>query len=125
MQALMINWIYVIILFILGVITYRRKSLDFFGSAIMVIMGIVIPVVIFGIIYGIYALVLNGNPQMLVNNPKLTKVLVPKFILLAMIPNLFILRYYLLKLKFDKTGRGIIIACFVCAIVFLAAQFLL
>ena len=84
-----------------------------------------IPVVIFGIIYGIYALVLNGNPQMLVNNPKLTKVLVPKFILLAMIPNLFILRYYLLKLKFDKTGRGIIIACFVCAIVFLAAQFLL
>lgn len=42
MQALMINWIYVIILFILGVITYRRKSLDFFGSAIMVIMGIVI-----------------------------------------------------------------------------------
>ena len=42
MQALMINWIYVIILFILGVITYRRKSLDFFGSAVMVIMGIVI-----------------------------------------------------------------------------------
>ena len=38
----MINWAYVIILFILGFITYKRKSLDFFGSAVMIIMGIVI-----------------------------------------------------------------------------------
>ena len=38
----MINWAYVIILFILGFITYRRKSLDFFGSAVMIIMGVVI-----------------------------------------------------------------------------------
>ncbi len=38
----MINWAYVLILFILGFITYKRKSLDFFGSAVMVIMGIVI-----------------------------------------------------------------------------------
>ena len=42
MQTLMINWAYVLILFILGFITYKRKSLDFFGSAVMVIMGIVI-----------------------------------------------------------------------------------
>lgn len=38
----MINWIYVILLFILGFITYYRKSLDLFGSAVMIIMGIVI-----------------------------------------------------------------------------------
>lgn len=38
----MINWAYVIILFILGFITYKRKSLDFFGSTVMIIMGIVI-----------------------------------------------------------------------------------
>ena len=38
----MINWVYVILLFILGFITYRRKSLDLFGSAVMVIMGIII-----------------------------------------------------------------------------------
>lgn len=38
----MINWIYVIVLFILGFITYRRKSLDLFGSAVMIIMGVVI-----------------------------------------------------------------------------------
>ena len=42
METVMINWIYVIILFILGFITYKRKSLDFFGSAVMIIMGIVI-----------------------------------------------------------------------------------
>ncbi len=37
-----INWGYVVILFILGVFTYKRKSLDFIGSLIMVIMGIVL-----------------------------------------------------------------------------------
>ena len=93
--------------------------------AVGIIEGIVIPVVLFGIIYGIFALILRSNPQMLVNNPNLVKTLIPKFILIAMIPNLFLLRYYLLKLKFDKTGRGIIIATFACAIAFLAAQFLL
>lgn len=38
----MINWAYVILLFILGAITYKRKSLDLFGSAVMIIIGIVI-----------------------------------------------------------------------------------
>lgn len=38
----MINWVYVIVLFILGFITYQRKALDIFGSAVMIIMGIVI-----------------------------------------------------------------------------------
>lgn len=41
-ETAMINWVYVILLFILGFITYYRKSLDLFGSAVMIIMGIVI-----------------------------------------------------------------------------------
>lgn len=41
-EAIMINWVYVILLFILGFITYYRKSLDMFGSAVMIIMGIII-----------------------------------------------------------------------------------
>lgn len=41
-EAIMVNWAYVILLFILGFITYYRKSLDLFGSAVMIIMGIVI-----------------------------------------------------------------------------------
>lgn len=36
------TWLYVILLFILGYITYRRKSLDLIGSAVMIIMGIII-----------------------------------------------------------------------------------
>ena len=38
----MINWVYVVVLFILGFITYRRKALDIFGYVVMVVMGIVI-----------------------------------------------------------------------------------
>lgn len=90
-----------------------------------IILGIVLPLALFGVIYGIYALILHANPQMLVRNPGLTKDLIPKFILLALIPNIFTLRYYLLKLKFDRTGRGILGITFGWAIVFLAAQFLL
>ena len=41
-EALMINWGYVIFLFILGIITYKRKSLDLLGSIIMIVMGITI-----------------------------------------------------------------------------------
>lgn len=41
-EFIMINWVYVLLLFILGFITYRRKSLDLFGTAVMIIMGIVI-----------------------------------------------------------------------------------
>ena len=41
-ETSMINWVYVLLLFILGFITYRRKSLDLFGSAVMIIMGIII-----------------------------------------------------------------------------------
>lgn len=38
----MINWGYVILLFILGAITYKRKSLDLLGSLIMIFMGVTI-----------------------------------------------------------------------------------
>ncbi|WP_409198069.1 MULTISPECIES: TIGR00297 family protein [Methanobrevibacter] len=41
-EALMINWGYVIILFLLGFFVYWRKSLDLLGSLTMIIMGIVI-----------------------------------------------------------------------------------
>lgn len=41
-EKVMINWVYVLLLFILGFITYKRKSLDLFGSAVMIIMGIII-----------------------------------------------------------------------------------
>lgn len=42
MEKIMINWGYVLILFILGIITYRRNALDLLGSLTMVLMGIII-----------------------------------------------------------------------------------
>ncbi|WP_407414956.1 TIGR00297 family protein [Methanobrevibacter sp.] len=41
-EVMTVNWAYVVILFILGFITYKRRALDLFGSIVMVIMGIVI-----------------------------------------------------------------------------------
>jgi len=38
----MINWVYVILLFLVGTLTYRRKALDLWGSLSMVVMGIII-----------------------------------------------------------------------------------
>lgn len=42
MEELMINWGYVVLLFILGYVTYKRKALDLLGSLFMILMGIVI-----------------------------------------------------------------------------------
>ena len=41
-QATMINWGYVLILFLLGFLIYKRKSLDALGSVVMIVMGIII-----------------------------------------------------------------------------------
>lgn len=41
-EKIMINWGYVIILFILGFITYKHKALDLLGTIFMVAMGFVI-----------------------------------------------------------------------------------
>ncbi len=90
-----------------------------------VLIGIILPAVLFGILYGIFTIVVKANPDILLNNPNIVKSLIPKFILIAMIPSLFVLRHYLLNLKYDKTGRGIVIATFVLAIVFVIVQFTL
>jgi uncharacterized protein (TIGR00297 family) len=41
-EILMINWGYVLLLVIVGTITYRRKALDLLGSLSMVFMGVII-----------------------------------------------------------------------------------
>lgn len=98
-----------------------RKDSYILGAA----LGIIVPAVLFGIIYGVFAFVMNAHPDILLNNPGIVKSLVPKFILIAMIPSVFILRHYLLNLKYDKTGRGILLATFALAVVFVIVQFTL
>ncbi len=88
-------------------------------------MGILVPVILFGILFGVLSILVHSYPDMLVNNPKLYKTIIPKLILISLIPSLFILRHYLLNLKYDKTGRGIVVSTFICGIVFVITQFVL
>lgn len=90
-----------------------------------ILMGILIPAVLFGILFGVLSILVHSYPDMLVNNPKLYKTIIPKLILISLIPSLFILRHYLLNLKYDKTGRGIVVSTFVCGIIFVITQFAL
>lgn len=90
-----------------------------------VLMGIIIPAVLFGILFGVLMILVHCFPDMLVNNPNLFKTIIPKLILISMIPSLLILRHYLLNLKYDKTGRGIVISTFVLGLVFVIVQFAL
>ena len=105
-----------------------NRFLDFLRKdsyAMGIVLGILIPVILFGILFAVLAILVHARPEMLVNNPTLYKTIVPKLILISMIPSLLILRHYLLKLKYDKTGRGIIISTFVLGLGFVIVQFAL
>ncbi|HNW67369.1 MAG TPA: hypothetical protein PKK66_00760 [Bacteroidales bacterium] len=85
------------------------------------IMGIAFPAILFGIIFGIIVLILAVSGK---NMNVFDMVSAQKIILLSIIPNVFILRYYLLKLKFDLTGRGILLITFVIGILFAVLEFI-
>ncbi len=81
-----------------------------------ILLGLVVPAALFGILYGIIAIIENytGN---------IAFVSMQKVLLLSIIPNLFLLRYYLLKLKYDLTGRGILLITFIWGILFIVLHF--
>lgn len=81
-----------------------------------VVMGVLFPFIMFALLkLIIYLIEMRTGPiEMITNN---------KLILLSMIPNIFSLRYYLLKLKYDLTGRGILAATFAIAIIFTILEF--
>lgn len=82
------------------------------------ILGFLAPGILFGLIYGVLFLI--GKQ---INNSEIVSI--QKILLLSIIPNLFLLRYYLLKLKYDLTGRGILMATFILAILFAILEFTL
>lgn len=83
-------------------------------------LGICVPALTFGVLYGIVYLVLIafGKPLDILNLD-----LIKKFILLSIVPSVFVMRYYLLKLKYDLTGRGILLITFLIAIGFAVLEF--
>ena len=85
-----------------------------------VTLGICIPALTFGVLYGLVYLILTafGKPLDILNLD-----LVKKFILLSIVPSVFVMRYYLLKLKYDLTGRGILLITFLIGIGFAVLEF--
>lgn len=77
-------------------------------------LGIVVPLVMFGILYAGFGYFKSFY---------MADMLKSTLLLVAIFLNMFTLRYYLLKEKFDKTGRGILLATFTFAIVYFYLHF--
>ena len=89
---------------------FFKKDSFVFGIAI----GIILPFAIFGILHFIVDLFhVNGSKGVRVLQDSTLQ-------LIAIFINMFVLRYYLLKLKYDKTGRGVLFSTFICAIIYFA-----
>lgn len=78
------------------------------------------PAITFGLLYLILALIIQVAG---LHTSVFEMVSAQKILLLSMIPNIFIMRHYLLKLKYDYTGRGILLITFIIAIVFVVMEF--
>lgn len=75
-------------------------------------LGIVCPAALFGILYLVAFLVQQNTGNLNIDK------MFQKMILLSIVPNVLLLRHYLVKLKYDLTGRGIVIVTFCLALVF-------
>lgn len=77
------------------------------------VLGIIVPLISFGILYGIEMIIEQSTG-------KKNVLTLENIALVSIFVNLATLRFYLLKLKFDRTGRGILIVTFLLAIVYFA-----
>ena len=75
-------------------------------------MGLFIGFICFGLLYAIITLVQHQTGALNMDR------MIQKLILLSVIPNVLLLRYYLVKLKYDLTGRGILLVTFAIALLF-------
>jgi hypothetical protein len=82
-------------------------------------IGLICPAVCFGLLYAIITLVQHQTGALNMDR------MVQKLLLLSVVPNVLILRYYLVKLKYDLTGRGILLVTFAIAMLFAVLEFAL
>ena len=80
-----------------------------------IVIGIVFPALLFAMFYFPSWIFAPAGKDYVVQLPTMA--------LVSIFPNLFTLRYYLVNLKFDKTGRGILLVTFVFAILYFWVQF--
>ena len=77
-----------------------------------IVLGIALPLISFGILYAVSTIFAPAGKDYLID--------LSLVILVSVFTNLFTLRYYLIKPKFDKTGRGILLVTFILAIGYFA-----
>ncbi len=85
-----------------------KKNSMVFG----IILGLVIPVIAFGLFYGVNILIAKFFTHGRSIFTLATLVVISIFV------NVLAFRYYMLKLKMDLTGRGILLATFIYAAVY-------
>ena len=83
-------------------------------------MGLLVGSIIPALIFGLLQLIIYFLPQEIQDANIFT---LQRRILISIIPNVLLLRYYLLKLKHDLTGRGILAITFVIGIIFVIIEF--
>jgi hypothetical protein len=71
-------------------------------------LGIVVPAIIYALLYALF----QAMGIAVILNKKGTIMLIAVFL------NMFLLRYYLVKEKFDRTGRGVLLATFMLTIAY-------
>lgn len=82
------------------------------------ILGIAAPWALLGIIFGIdYLLRQLLKMPILISSSTMQ--------LFAIVANVLLIRYYMVNLKYDKTGRGLLILTFIYIIAFFANEYIL
>jgi uncharacterized membrane protein len=78
-----------------------------------ILLGLGIPAIVYGILFSVMSLFTaqSGNPSLIKDST---------LQLVSIFTNLVTMRYYLLKLKFDYSGRGILLSTMILAIVYFA-----
>lgn len=90
---------------------FIKKDNYIFGA----LMGVLLPLFLFGLIRVInYFIILTGlSPELLD---------LKMHVLISFAGNLLPIRYYFVSLKYDKTGRGILLVTFILFIAFFALK---
>ena len=93
---------------------FKRDNL-LFG----LLFGAVVPCILFGLLYALNRWVSNlfHHEQTIIQTSTLQ--------LIAIVVNVLMIRQYLSKWKYDKTGKGVLLVTFVYIIAFFAKEYLL
>ncbi|HNW98937.1 MAG TPA: hypothetical protein PKK00_11055 [Bacteroidales bacterium] len=82
------------------------------------IIGIVAPCILYGIIYSIDLLIRNIFEMYVLLTPSTMQ-------LTSIIVSILAMRYYLVKLKYEKTGKGLLLVTFIFIIAFFVNEYLI